>query len=346
MSRKSSGLLDDETPSPAGVLPKLPGLGQSVEAVVQQMKDAAADQPPSPSPAPPPTSVPSPVVLETSREVADIPLNRLKVTPYNARAVRTQKRIEDLAEALSTDGQKEPITVIRGVGEYAGYYIIISGQTRYHAAVLLGWPTLFAQIDTTIDASDPLAIYKASGTHNSTAPMTALDMGIRAKELIEKGYSISQLADVMGKDRTTIGRCVDLASMPEAVLDQILQHPDKITVSFSVSLKKAAQSLSAEEAAALAYRIVSEDLRQRDFDAMVERQIKKLARDIKPRASRMATLPIKLGGVRSGEFCMLQADGRIKAQLNLVFSDQNLASEFQTRMETLIAEFENAGHDS
>jgi hypothetical protein len=38
MSRKSSGLLDDETPSPAGVLPKLPGLGQSVEAVVQQMK--------------------------------------------------------------------------------------------------------------------------------------------------------------------------------------------------------------------------------------------------------------------------------------------------------------------
>ena len=56
--------------------------------------------------------------------------------------------------------QREPITVVPGRRpDDRGFFYILSGQTRYHAANLAGWAELKAQLNTVIDPDDHVGFF-------------------------------------------------------------------------------------------------------------------------------------------------------------------------------------------
>jgi ParB-like chromosome segregation protein Spo0J len=104
-----------------------------------------------------------------------ISLTCLAPSPFNARSLRTEARVAGIAQSLAEDGQREPITVYPGAGEQAGKYLIVSGVTRYLAALSLGWETLEAREDATLDPANALLLVRASHLHNDTHRETELD---------------------------------------------------------------------------------------------------------------------------------------------------------------------------
>lgn len=65
------------------------------------------------------------------------------------------------------------------------------------------------------------------------------------QELHDQGYEINRLADLLGKDRKTIGRLLKVAHWNNEILDLIQSHPDKIKI-MSV-LQIASRTLSEDE---------------------------------------------------------------------------------------------------
>lgn len=241
-----------------------------------------------------------------------IPLSRLKIHPFNSRAQRTQARIEEVRDMLEAENnQREPITVVPGrKAEDLGYFYILSGQTRYHAANLAGWTALKAQVNTHIDPDDHLAFFAASIEHNTSLPETDWDLAIRAKALIEEGIDPQQVQRAIRRDERSLRRLIGMTDLPEVILAIVREHPLKLTAIFCEMLKSAALELGEEDTATLAREVVAKDHSRRELDDRIElsKRQKAKAQTTAKRARKEFMRPVVVGdGRKVGEFKVLHS---------------------------------------
>ena len=186
-----------------------------------------------------------------------IPIRQISPNPFQPRQEFDPEDLAELQESLKASGLLQPITVRRRAGKDG--FELIAGERRLRAASNLGWkeiPAIIKEIDDktiltlalieNLQRRDLNPIEEAEGYHQ-----------------LARDFSLTQqqIADTVGKDRTTVANMVRLLQLP-ATVRKLLQQGD-LTMGHAKVLLGLDDS---EKITGLAQEIVREGLTVREVE--------------------------------------------------------------------------------
>jgi len=145
--------------------------------------------------------------------IKDIPISSIDPNPDQPRREFELEALNDLADSLRVHGLLQPI-LVRPVGER---YSIIAGERRLRAAKIAGLTTIKCIIQL---CSDQEMAERALIENIQRADLSPVEEGFAYDKLIkEYGLSQEQVAQRVGKARSTITNLLRVIQLPNAVLD-------------------------------------------------------------------------------------------------------------------------------
>jgi ParB family transcriptional regulator, chromosome partitioning protein len=234
-----------------------------------------------------------------------IAIGQIRPNPYQPRQEFRPEELADLEASLKASGLLQPITV-RPVPGGAGYELI-AGERRYRAATRLGWteiPAIVKEID------DQTLLTLALVENLQRADLNPIEEAEGYQRLIaEFGLTQQQVADVVGKDRTTVTNVLRLLSLPASVR-RMLQE-GQITHGHARALLGLANERAMGE---LAREIVQDGLSVREVERKVRQSTERAAPPERGRKGD-ASSPFRTAEVRRIEDNLrrhLQTDVRVE----------------------------------
>lgn len=220
-------------------------LGRGLEALIPGAGTAVAP--------PPPTAAPS-------SDYQKLAISSIGPNPYQPRREFNEAELSELQASLKASGLLQPITVRR----VANGYELISGERRLRAATRLGWSEIPAIIR---DVDDRTLLTLALVENLQRADLNAVEEARGYRRLSEEfGYTHAQIAEAVGKDRTSITSLLRILQLPATVLDIV--EKGQLTAGHAralVSLDDPRRALSlANEAVALQLSVREMEKRVRD----------------------------------------------------------------------------------
>jgi ParB family transcriptional regulator, chromosome partitioning protein len=190
-------------------------------------------------------------------ELQRIRLGDIRPNPYQPRRTFDEAELADLEASLRENGLLQPITV--RPAENAKGFELVAGERRLRAASRLGWtdiPALVRKLD------DKALLTLALVENLQRADLDPLEEAEGYQRLIDEfDLTQQQVADVVGKDRSTVANMLRLLSLPASVRRMVQES--KITLGHA----RALLALGDEQAMTdLARRIVAEGLTVRDVE--------------------------------------------------------------------------------
>ena len=204
--------------------------------------------------------------LATSDEGAlkSIPITQITRNPFQPRHEFNTEDLSELQESLSASGLLQPITVRRRFGKDG--FELIAGERRLRAAKNLGWkeiPAIIKEID------DRTLLTLALVENLQRTDLNPIEEGEGYYQLTNQfGLTQQQIAETVGKDRTTIANMLRLLQLPESAR-RLLQE-GHLTMGHAKVLLGLEDS---EKIASLAREIIEEGLTVRE----VERRLREVA---------------------------------------------------------------------
>jgi ParB family transcriptional regulator, chromosome partitioning protein len=153
--------------------------------------------------------------LATSDEGAlkSIPIAQIARNPFQPRREFKAEDLSDLQESLKANGLLQPITVRRRPGKDG--FELIAGERRLRAAKALGWREIPAIIK---DIGDRTLLTLALVENLQRTDLNPIEEGEGYRELVQEfALTQQQVAETVGKDRTTIANMLRLLQLPERV---------------------------------------------------------------------------------------------------------------------------------
>lgn len=148
-----------------------------------------------------------------SNDYQRLPIAGIRPNPYQPRREFDEAELSELQASLKSSGLLQPITVRRA----ALGYELISGERRLRAATRLGWTDIPAIIH---DVDDRTLLTLALVENLQRADLNAVEEAKGYRRLAEEfGFTHAQIAEAMGKDRTSITSLLRILQLPTAVLD-------------------------------------------------------------------------------------------------------------------------------
>jgi len=139
--------------------------------------------------------------------LADISPNR-----FQPRRTFTEGELAELEASIRVSGLLQPI-VVRGRG--AGKWELVAGERRLRAVSRLGWTEIPAVVR---DFDDRAMLTLALVENLQRADLNPLEEAEGYERLIDEfGLTQQQVADAVGKDRTTITNLLRVLTLPAAV---------------------------------------------------------------------------------------------------------------------------------
>jgi ParB family transcriptional regulator, chromosome partitioning protein len=225
-------------------------LGRGLEALIAGAASArvtAADASPE---RPPPT--PEPAELR----ISDIQPNR-----FQPRRDFDPKELTALENSLKASGLLQPITV-RGIPD--GRFELVAGERRLRAASRLGWTSIPAVVR---DFDDQAMLVMALVENLQRADLNPLDEAGGYQRLIDEfALSQQQVADAVGKDRSTVANCLRILTLPDGI--QRLVRDGKLSLGHARALLGVPPGTMIE----LARRVVDDQLTVRDVERIAQAQ--------------------------------------------------------------------------
>ncbi len=204
-----------------------------------------------------------------------IPIGQIGRNPFQPRREFNSEELGELQESLSSSGLLQPITVRRRPGKDG--FELIAGERRLRAAMKLGWkeiPAIIKNID------DKTILTLAMVENLQRTDLNPIEEGEGYHRLShEFGLTQQQIAETVGKDRTTIANMLRLLQLPEVVR--------KLLQDCQLTMGHAKVLLGLEDPvmiATLAREIVKEGLTVRE----VERRLREF---VGPRTGKKAGRP-------------------------------------------------------
>ncbi len=169
-------------------------LGRGLEALIAA-KTAAATEP------------------QDQSALRQLPITQIRPNPYQPRKEFRPEELAELEASLRTSGLLQPITV-RPAPSGTGYELI-AGERRLRAATRLGWteiPAIVKEID------DRTLLTLALIENLQRADLNPIEEAQGYQRLITD-FSLTQqeVADLVGKDRTTVTNILRLLQLPTSV---------------------------------------------------------------------------------------------------------------------------------
>lgn len=135
--------------------------------------------------------------------------------PYQPRRDFSEEDLADLTASLRENGLLQPIVVRPAAPGGAARWELVAGERRWRASMRLGWKEIPAVIR---DVDDRTLLVLALVENLQRAQLSPLEEAEGYQRLAEE-FSLTQqqVADVMGKDRSTVANALRLLSLPASV---------------------------------------------------------------------------------------------------------------------------------
>jgi len=148
---------------------------------------------------------------EASAGAIEIPLDAIEANPQQPRKDFDDKGLQDLAASLRQSGFLQPV-VVRRVGD--GYQLIV-GERRWRAAKLAGLTRIPALVR---DATDAESLELALVENLLREDLNPLEEAEAYHRLLgEFSWTQEELAQRVGRDRSTVANCLRLLNLPEPI---------------------------------------------------------------------------------------------------------------------------------
>lgn len=194
-----------------------------------------------------------------------ISMSQIAPNPFQPRREFAPGELKELQASLDASGLLQPITV-RSAPDGKGFQLV-AGERRFRAATALGWK----EIPATIREVDDRALLSLALVENlQRSDLNPIEEADGYKRLVDEfALSHSQIADLVGKDRSTVANLLRVLSLPPSVRNWVR--------SGEMSLGHARALLplgDAAQIAAYAKDVVSRGLSVRQTEALVKANIK------------------------------------------------------------------------
>ena len=153
-------------------------------------------------------------------QLKQIAVDQLKRGAYQPRRFIDEHDLQELAASIKKHGVMQPI-VIRPVDDTETPYEIVAGERRWRAAKIAGLATVPAIVR---DLTDQVAIALALIENIQRQDLNPIDQALALQRFHEEfGLSHQEIADTVGKARTTVSNLLRLLSLADEIKDLMQQ---------------------------------------------------------------------------------------------------------------------------
>jgi ParB family chromosome partitioning protein len=206
---------------------------------------------------------------------AELDLEEVKPNPFQPRTKFDDQTIEELAKSIKETGIVQPVIV----APEDDHYCIIVGERRWRAAQRAGLRKIPVLIRN-VPKEKQLEISLIENIHRED--LNALEIAHAYQKLIDDhGYAQHELADRVGKDRSSVTNYLRLLKLPQEIQDRLTEG--------TISMGHARALLALDDTAtqlAACRQVIERSLSVRNTEALVNK-LKKRA----PRAQRSLADP-------------------------------------------------------
>lgn len=190
------------------------GLGRGLDALIKQQSLQAVEDRPADY---------SEVKKDDGTQVdilVKIPVEAIYPNPFQPRIHFDPEAFEELKKSILSNGLIQPITVRRTASHK---YQLISGERRLKACKEIGYKEIAAYI-IKVD-SDEAMLALALIENIQREKLNPIEIGLAYKRLMEECHlTQEQIAEKVGKDRTTIANSIRLLRLPKEIQDSLIKE--------------------------------------------------------------------------------------------------------------------------
>ncbi len=152
------------------------------------------------------------------KHMIEIELSQITINPFQPRKHFSKEELEELAQSIRSIGLIQPPTVVP-LPEKEGFFELISGERRFRAAEIAG----LKKIPVIVSSQDRHYSAEAALVENiQRVDLNPLEIARALRRMIiEFDYQQDELADKVGKKRSTIANYLRLLSLPKEIQDSL-----------------------------------------------------------------------------------------------------------------------------
>lgn len=211
---------------------------------------------------------------DSTSPTRQLPVAAIAPNPFQPRREFGEEDLAELAGSMRENGLLQPIVVRTKAGGGAVHWELVAGERRWRAAMRLGWKEIQATVRELDDRTMLVLAMVENLQRSGLSPLEEADGYRRLGE--EFSLSQQQIAELVGKDRSTVSNSLRLLQLPVSV--------QKLLAAGKLSAGHARALLGLEDPrriADLARAAVAKGWSVREVEAQVQR-----GRSAKPRPGR------------------------------------------------------------
>lgn len=221
-------------------------------------------------------------VVEHMTHSITLPVQDIQPNPKQPRHDFDENALNELAQSIKLHGIIQPVTVSQLTN---GKYRLIAGERRWRAAQKAGLTEIPAYIR---QANDQQLLELALLENLQREDLNAVEVALSYKRMMDElNYSQEQVAERMGKDRSTVANFIRLLKLPPDI--QLAVRNAKISMGHA----RALVNVGAVDQQLYVFReIIEKELSVRQTEALV-RNLYKQPATVKKTAKSTAEGPLK-----------------------------------------------------
>jgi ParB family chromosome partitioning protein len=148
-------------------------------------------------------------VVEQSTGILRVPLSQIEVNPKQPRHDFDESALHELAASIKLHDIIQPLTVSKIPG---GHYRLIAGERRLRAARIAG----IKDVPVYVRQANDVQLLELSLLENlQREDLNAIEIALSYKRLMDElDYTQEQVAERMGKERSTVANYIRLLKLP------------------------------------------------------------------------------------------------------------------------------------
>jgi len=200
-------------------------------------------------------------VNNAAESIVHIPLSEVKASKYQPRGAFNKAKLNDLVNSIKEKGVIQPVLVRRAIDGYE----LIAGERRLRAAAALKLDTIPAIIK---DVNDVDMLEIALIENIQREELNPIEEAKAFERLTtEFNFTQDKIAQVLGKDKSTISNAIRLLGLPQKIQEHVLNG------AITAGHARALLGLPTENEQYRACNIViSKSLSVRETEKLVERR--------------------------------------------------------------------------
>ena len=148
-------------------------------------------------------------VVENATGINRIPVDDIETNPKQPRRDFNEQALNELADSIKLHDIVQPVTVSK---LSSGKYRLITGERRWRAAKIAGIADIPAYVR---QANDAQLLELALLENLQREDLNAMEISLSYKRMMEElDYTQEQVAERMGKDRSTVANFIRLLKLP------------------------------------------------------------------------------------------------------------------------------------